>query len=142
MYTAAYLRGKPKRIASMFNTTYAPPPADDNAVSVVEFENDAIAVLETSFVSPYQANCFELLGTQGAITRVGRDDIKVRSSKFSDGWFTPDKLPNPLPDAIRMWIDAIEKGTDILFDSIRGTALTELLENAYISHNKQTIVKI
>lgn len=142
MYTAAYLLGKPKRIASIYNTTYAPAPADDNAVSVVEFEGNAIAVLETSFVSPFQANCFELLGTEGAIVQVG-NEVKVRSNqKCKDGWFIPDKLPSPLPMDMRLWLDGIEKGEPIPFDTQRGIALTELLENAYISHNEQRIVSI
>ena len=143
MYTAAYLLGKPKRIASMFNTNYCPAPADDNAVSVVEFEGGAIAVLETGFVSPYNGNFFELLGTEGAVTAVG-DQIKVRSNKFKDGWFIPDKsvMPDAKPIAVRQWLDGILYGKDILFDTAKGIALTELLENAYKSHNSQSIVKI
>ena len=142
MYTAAYLLGKPRRIASMFNTSYAPPNIDDNAVCVVEFDNKAIAVLETSFVSPYQANCFELLGTEGAIIQVG-DEVKVRSNKkFAEGWFTPDKLPPQQPVAIRQWLDGITVGAPIIFDVDMGIALTELLENAYISDREQKIVKI
>jgi predicted dehydrogenase len=141
MYTAAYLLGKPKRIASIFTTTYCPPPADDHAVSVVEFENSVIAVLETGFTSKYQAGCFELLGTEGAIVQVeGR--IKVRSNKFKDGWFTPDTLPSPLPPALRMWLDGIIDGKPIPFDTAKGIALTELLENAYISHKEGRIVSI
>lgn len=141
MYTAAYLLGKPKRITSVFNTNYCPPPAEDNAVSVVEFENKAIAVLETSFVSPYQANCFELLGTEGAVIQVG-NEIKVRTNKFEGGWYLPDEMPEALPIAMRMWLDGIEKGTPILFDTARGTALTQLLENAYIAHKEQRVVEI
>jgi predicted dehydrogenase len=143
MYTAAYLLGKPKRIASIFNTNYAPAPADDNAVSVVEFENNAIAVLETGFVSPYNGNFFELLGTEGAVTAVG-DQIKVRSNQFKDGWFIPDKnkLPDAQPIALRQWLDGILYGKPIPFDTAKGIALTELLENAYKSHETQTIVKI
>ena len=142
MYTAAYLLGKPRRIASIFNTNYTPPNVDDNSVSVVEFENKAIAVLETSFVSPYQAGCFELLGTEGAIVQVG-DEIKVRSNRlFADGWFIPDKLPKQQPIAIRQWLDGIIGGAPIVFDVDMGIALTELLENAYISDAGQKIVRI
>ena len=141
MYMASYLLGKPKRIASIFNNNYALHGVDDNAVSVVEFENKAIAVLETSFVSPFDANCFELLGTEGAVIRTG-NEIKVRSNKIKGGWFIPDKLPSPLPVAIRLWLDGIEKGTPIPFDLERGIALTELLENAYISDKEQRIVSI
>ncbi len=142
MYTAAYLLGKPARIASMFNTTYCPPPAEDNAVSVVEFTNKAIAVLETAFVSPFSANCFELLGTEGAVVAIG-NEVKIRSTKFDvTGWVTVDKLPETLPVAIDMWLESITNGTPILFGTDQGEALTELLENAYISHNEQRIVAI
>ena len=141
MYTASYLLGKPKRIVSMFNNNYAPEGVDDNSVSVVEFENKAIAVLETSFISQYNANCIELLGTEGAVVQFG-NEVKVRSNKFKDGWFTPDKLPSPLPVALRLWLDGIVKGSTIPFNTEMGIALTELLENAYISHNEQRIVAI
>ncbi|NLZ89892.1 MAG: Gfo/Idh/MocA family oxidoreductase [Clostridiales bacterium] len=140
MYTAAYLLGKPVRIASMFNNSYALNGVDDNAVSVVEFENKAIAVLETSFVSPYQANCFELLGTKGAIVQVG-NVIRIHAERFGKGWFTPDTLPAVLPPAIRVWLDGIIKGTPIPYDLERGIALTELLEQAYVSDREQKIVK-
>jgi len=142
MYTAAYLLGKPRRIASMFNNNCAPPKVDDNSVCVVEFENKAIAVLETSFVSPYQANCFELLGSEGAIVQIG-NEIKVRSDKkLAEGWFIPDKMPETQPAAIRQWLDGIICGTPITFDIDMGIALTELLENAYISDSDQKIVYI
>lgn len=142
MYTAAYLLGKPNRIASIFNTNHCPAPAEDNAVSVVEFENNAIAVLETSFVSPYQANCFELLGTEGAIIQVD-GMVKIRSDKFEQqGWLIPDKMPEAKPVAMRLWLNGILNGDDIPFGTQKGIALTELLENAYRSHKEQRIVKI
>ena len=144
MYMAAYLLGKPKRITSMFTTTYCPPPADDNAVSVVEFENKVIAVLETSFVRPYLKSSFEIIGTEGAIARYEDNVIKVRSNKIPGGWFIPDAktLPSPLPIPIRIWLDGIVEGKPIPFDLAKGIALTELLENAQIAHNEQRIVTI
>ena len=141
MYTASYLLGKPTRIASVFNNTVAPPPGEDNAVSVVEFEGGAIAVLETGFISPYHGDAFELLGTEGAIVRTG-DKIKMKTNKFDGGWYLPAKLPDPRPAAIRQWLDGIQAGTPIPFDTARGIVLTELLENAYRSHEEQRIVAI
>ena len=141
MYTAAWLLGKPRRVASMFNSTHAPQPVDDNAVSVVEFENNAIAVLETAFVSPWQANCFELLGTKGALIQID-GEVRIRSTSFDvEGWVIPDKLPSPLPMTMDMWFDAIENGSPIPFDTERGEALTELLEQAYVSDKEQRIVR-
>ena len=141
MYLASYLLGKPARIASMFNNTCAPNGVDDNAVSVVEFENKAIAVLETSFIAPHHGESFELLGSLGAIVQV-EGKIKMRTSQIRDGWFTPDRLPEQQPSAIRQWLDGIEKGTPISFDLEKAIALTELLENAYKSDCEQRIVPI
>jgi len=141
MYTAAYLLGKPKRISSMFNNSFAKQNVDDNAVTVIEFENKAIAVVETSFISPFNAGCFELLGTEGAIVSVN-NEVRVRSNKFNDGWFIPKKLPDALPPSIRIWLDGIVKGTPIPFDLDKGIALTELLENAYISDREQQVISI
>lgn len=142
MYTASYLLGPPSRIASVFNTNCSPPPGEDNAVSVVEFQNKAIAVLETAFVSPWSANCFELLGTEGAIVSVD-GQVKIRSKHYPvNGWVIPDKLPDATPMALRLWLDGIQKGTSIPFGTDRGEALTELLENAYRSHHEQAIISI
>jgi len=144
MYMAAHLLGKPKRIASVFTTTHCPPPADDNAVCVVEFENSAIAVLETSFVRRYLRRAFEIVGSEGAIVQLEDGSIKVRSNKIQDGWFIPDenKLPSPLPLPLRIWLDGIIEGKPIPFDTAKGIVLTELLESAYVSHREQRIVKI
>jgi predicted dehydrogenase len=133
--------GKPVRITSIFNNSFAPNGVDDNAVSVAEFENKAIAVMETSFISPFNANCFELLGTKGAIVQEGKE-IRMRTTEIKDGWFTPDKLPEQQPSAIRQWLDGIVKGTPIPFDLDRAIALTELQENAYKSDKEQKIIAV
>jgi len=145
MYQASWLLGKPKRISSTFTTTYCPPPSDDNAVSVVEFDNNVIAVLETSFVTSFLKTSFEIIGSEGAIARYEDRIIKIRSNKINkDGWLLIDekKLPSPLPMPLRMWLDGIIEGKPIPFDTARAIALTELLENAYLSHREQKIVKI
>ncbi len=141
MYMASYLLGKPARVASIFNNTCAPGGVDDNAVSVVEFENKAIAVLETSFIAPHHGESFELLGSLGAIVQVD-GKIKMRTSQLKDGWFTPDRLPEQQPSAIRQWLDSIEKGTPSPFGLDKAIALTELLENAYLSDSLQKIVSV
>lgn len=140
LYIASYLLGKPSRVASMFNNTVAPMGVDDNAVTVAEFENKAIAVLETSFISPYNGDFFELLGTRGAIVR-SEGRIRMRAEGHGDGWFEPE-LPPALPMAMRQFLDGIQKGTPILFDMERAIALTELLENAYLSDKEQAIIKV
>lgn len=142
LYTASYLLGQPRRIAAVFNNNFCPPPADDNAVALVEFADKAIAVLETSFISPWSADCFEVLGTEGAIIVID-GKLKIRSDSYPvKGWIIPDKLPDPRPAPLRQWLDGIASGKDIEYGTAQGEALTELLENAYRSHDLQKIVSI
>lgn len=141
MYVASHLLGKPVRITSMFNNSVAPGGVDDNAVSVVAFENQAIAVLETGFISPYNSDCFELLGTEGAIISV-KGQIKMRSKQVKEGWYIPDQLPAPLPPALRQWLDGILHDSPIPFDLDKALALTVLLENAYQADREQRIIPI
>jgi predicted dehydrogenase len=139
MYVAPFLLGKPSRVASIFNTTHA-PAGDDNAVSVVEFENKAIAVLETSFISPYDAGCFELLGTEGAVISIG-GEVKIRTRGNNAEWRTPDEMPDKGIYPLQMWLDGIIKGTPIIYDMEMAYNLTEMLELAYKSHDEETIAK-
>ncbi|MDI9498785.1 MAG: Gfo/Idh/MocA family oxidoreductase [Bacillota bacterium] len=140
MYTAAWLLGKPKRITSMFNNSYALNDVDDNAVSVVEFENGAIAVLETGFVTPWSGGCTELLGTEGALVMTD-GVVKLRSKKLGvDGWVIPAALPKPMKSTMALWFDGILNDSPIPFGTAEGEALTNLLEQAYVSDRDQTIV--
>lgn len=136
-YQASYLMGKPVRVTSMFNTICCPDTVEDNAVSVIEFENKAIAVVETGFVSPYSKSQVEIHGTSGSIIMNGNDVTLITK----DGKLTPN-LPEALPPALRQWLDSILYGKEILFDLDKAIALTELLENEYISDREQRIVKL
>ena len=50
MYLARWFLGEPKKITSIFNNV-TDRKVEDNATSVIEFENNAIAINETGFVS-------------------------------------------------------------------------------------------
>jgi hypothetical protein len=51
-------------------------------------------------------------------------------------------LPPPTETPLRLFLNGLIEGTAIPFDTERGIALTELLENAYLSDREQRIVKI
>ena len=70
MYLARWMLGAPKRIQSMFNDRTR-HPVEDNSVSTIEFANKAIAISETSLVSPMTPQIFEVYGTKGVILATG-----------------------------------------------------------------------
>lgn len=141
-YQASYLLGSPKRIASMFNTVCCPKTMEDNAVSVIEFENQAIAVLETGFVSPYSNSAVEILGTEGSIY-IENGKLRMYSKPSGvNGWMIPDDIPAPLPMPLRQFIDGILYDKEIAFGLEKAIALTQLLENEYKADAGQAIVEL
>ena len=139
MYLARWLLGKPTRIQSMFNNL-TPHPVEDNSVCTIEFENKAVAISETSLVSPMTPAILEVYGTKGVIMAVD-SSLRIRtedSMKYvKDGWVEIDKFPADLPAPIRQWIDSILYGKEVRFGLQEGRQLTELMENAYIADKEK-----
>ena len=145
MYLSRWLLGEPVRITSIFNN-YIDKPVEDNAVSVIEFKNKAIAINETGFVTSNSPFTMELHGTHGSLF-IGGSENKVRliSKKIDSqvsGWITPTQLPEPLPSAINQWVDGILNDGEIIFGLEDGIQLTELMEGAYKSHRENRIVEL
>lgn len=143
MYGVSYLCGKPKRITSIFNTI-TDREVEDNAVSVIEFQNKCVAVVETALVSFNSPFSFEIYGTQGTlIDREGQPLMfaSYKSDKSSNNLAPVINLPDALPSPITMFLDACTKNTPIVFDLEAAHNLTELLEMAYIAHKKKTVAR-
>lgn len=138
MYLARWMLGKPTRIQSMFNNL-TPHPVEDNSVCTIEFENKAIAISETSLVSPMTPAILEVYGTKGVIMAVDQDIrmITEESQKLvKGGWFTP-QIDKDLPMPLRQWIDSILYGKEVRFGLQEGRQLTELMEQAYVSDRER-----
>jgi len=145
MYLARWILGKPKRISSTFNQTTG-HEVEDNAVCVIEFETGAIGIVETSFVSTHSPGCLELYGTEGSMFVGGPEGgVRLISNKIDcavKGWIKPVDLPKALPSPLKMWVSGVVEGTPIPFGLVAGTELTELMENAYISHREGKQIEI
>ncbi len=143
-YQATYFLGKPKRVAAMFNDIVGNGDTEDNAVSVFEFENGALAILETGFVTPFSPWRLELMGTEGTLI-IEEKKVKIKSRKLPvQGWVEVEEseMPSPLAIPMRQWIDGITKGTPIIFDIKEAIPLSRMMDFAYRSHKNQTIVTI
>ncbi len=142
MYLSSWILGKPTRISSMFNNK-TPHPVEDNSVCTIEFENGAIAISETSLVSPMTPVMMEIYGTKGVILCVD-DDVRIKTAetveKVEGGWVKP-RLPEALPHPVRQWMDGVLYGKEIRFGTKEARALTQLMEGAYISDREQRVYK-
>ena len=144
MYQLAALCGKPKRISALFNSPLG-SKVDENAVSIIEFENGIIGISETGFDSFSSPHRIEVYGTEGTIIEQDwKLSIRTReSSETCEGFYEPkaeDNDASPIEKFINACIDGT--GTPDGLDLDAAIALTQLLENAYISDRTNTTVTL
>lgn len=132
MYTLRWLLGKPVSIVSQF-TEITGRGVEDNAVSVIEFENGAIGVSETGFVTSGLGYIAEVHGTLGAL--MIHNGILEYSCSETGGALTVKKdLPAAAPSPIDGWIDACCGGGEAPCGIDEAVMLTRLMTGAYTSY--------
>ena len=141
MYLCRWLLGQPKRIVSVFNTVTG-RAVDDNTVSVIEFDNGAIAVNETSFTGFGGAYSLEIDGTEGGYRMLSPGEGgQVRSKHLGgSGWQQPVELPKALAKPVDQWITGCVDGGSIEFGLDDAIQLTELMEAAYVADDENRSV--
>lgn len=141
IYLSRWLLGQPKRIVSVFNTVTG-RAVDDNTVSVIEFDNGAIAVNETSFSGFGGAYSLEIDGTEGGYRMLSPGEgVQVRSKHLvGTGWQQPVELPKALAKPVDQWIAGCVHGGPIEFGLDDAIQLTELMEAAYVADDENRSV--
>jgi len=139
MYLSRWLLGTPVRCTSIFNTLTG-RAVEDNAVSVIEFENSAVAINETSFVSWGGAYSVELDGTRGGLQMSSPRNVRARSG--DDKAWRPAEVPQDESLPIARWIDSIRGAGPVDFgmgiDEAYG--LSEMMHAAYRSHRERRAI--
>ncbi len=134
MYLLSWFMGKPRNITSTF-TNVTDRAVEDNAVSVIEFDNGAIGVSETGFVSKNYPYMIEISGTLGGAMIVG-NTVTYCNESTNNEWVTAVDVPINEASPINQWIDCVVSGGKSPFDTNDAFLLTQLMEGAYISHEK------
>ena len=142
MYTLPWLLGKPITVQSLFSNV-TDRGVEDNAVSLIEFDQGAIGVSETGFVSVDNPYTLEISGTQGCLY-IRDQQLMVSSAKTNHQWTQVTDLPAANPSPLRYFADACMHKTTIPaylgIDS--AVELSRLMQAAYLSQttgNKQRV---
>lgn len=131
MYLLSWLLGTPKTIQSTF-TDITGRGVEDNAVSVIEFDNGCIGVSETGFVSVYTPESLEVSGTTG--TLLIRNDVMYANAETEGKWVTVEELPESLPSPLVLWANG-QENVGVNFGIEESILLTRMMEAAYKSQN-------
>lgn len=145
MYLTRWLMGKPDKVYSAF-TNMTGHEVEDNAVSVFKYENGAVAIAETGFMTPASPFSMEIYGTKGSLLIDGKDQGVLQSGKLADtnppvsGWLKVGSMPKAIRSAVNQWLDAIEFDQPVEFGIQEAVELTEMMDRAYASHEAKTEV--
>jgi predicted dehydrogenase len=138
MYLLNWLLGEPKSVQSVF-TDVTNRGVEDNAVSLIEFDNGVIGVSETGFVSVYTPATLEVSGTKG--TLLIRDGVWYATEE-TEGKMVEAKLPESLPSPVVQWASGEYNKAGVTFGIDDAITLTKMMEAAYkstLSGKKETV---
>ena len=134
MYLIHWILGLPKRAKSVFTISCESEAVakkncdkvEDNAVTVMEYENGAIAVNETGFVSGYSPSVLEVFGEEGYVKVMDTSVCKCTSATGGKeiSVVTGEGLPIPI---VQFLTGDVLDGCGIT----EGIALTKMMELAY-----------
>lgn len=127
MYILNWIMGEPISVASAF-THVKVESVEDNAVTIITYENGGIGVSETAFVAENNPFELEIVGSKGTILSGGFMDKTCYN--VGDGWVFPS-LPKALPSPMDMWINGILNDEPIPYGVDDAVALSKIMEMAY-----------
>ena len=129
MYLLLWLLGKPTHVSSAFTHT-TKKDVEDNAICLLKYENGALAVSETGFVSSNSPYSLEVFGEKASL-RATRDFVELfidGASKKIENW------PSPTSSPINLFVDGVLKGGPLPYNIDDAVALSEVMDAAYRSH--------
>ena len=134
MYMLLWILGKAESVSSTF-TEMSGRGVEDNAVSVIRFEDGAIGVSETGFMTWGDPLTLEVSGSDGYL--IIQDQSIRYHTRSSGGWIQPD-LARPGPHPIDYFVSSIvDNSENKLFSIDEAVSLTRLMSAAYRSHKSQ-----
>ena len=133
MYLCLYLLGEPKKVSSDF-TEMTGKGADDNCITVLEYENGAIATSETAFVSKRCPFSLEVNGTGGCIflSDLFGNDVFLNTDTGLRR-ISEEEIGASLPQPVPLFAECLHDGKEMPFTVEDAVALSRLMEAAYKS---------
>lgn len=129
-----WLMGEPKSAIAKINNFTGNYLIDDNSVSVVEFANKALGVIDVAWTHRSGPNLLELYGTEGSLV-AGHGEMHFETRKLSDEEKAAyiANAPAAPPEPMQQWINAILRDEPMTITLQDGRNLTELMQAFYLS---------
>lgn len=141
IYLLNRLAGKAQAVYSLFKSN-GESEVDDNSVLLLDYDNNTIGIIETSFVSNGSPFQLELYGTEGSLL-ISDDEVLLNSTHVNAGEPTvlgDRSLSYPAP--MVQWVSAIQTGVTPTISKEDIINLTIINQAAIMSHEEKRRVKL
>ncbi|RKP44811.1 gfo/Idh/MocA family oxidoreductase [Cohnella endophytica] len=141
MYLVRLFLGLPESVSANFGYVTG-KEVEDNAISILRYENGALGVVEAGFVNSHSPFSIELHGTEGSLLfGFPNEEAVVRSNKGSGQWERLE-IDSSLPAAFDQWVSHIEQNTDATDNVNLAVDLTRLMEASVRSASEGRPIRI
>ncbi|WJH34970.1 Gfo/Idh/MocA family oxidoreductase [Paenibacillus sp. CC-CFT747] len=146
MYLARLFLGLPESVQATFGYVTG-KEVEDNAVSVLNYSNGAIGVVEAGFVNSFSPFTIEIHGTEGSLL-YGTPESKIflRTKKLGEEkakeWQVDTELSENRPSAFSQWVDHIKNDTVATENIQLAVDLTKLMEASNLSAARGQAVRL
>lgn len=145
VYILPFLLGQPKRVSGMMTSPYG-TSSDENAIAVLEYENGALAVCETAFVTYGTPDLLEVYGTEGSVFIHGNRTLLSQKGLAELGVteIEPSQFPETEPSPALQFIEACVNRTaaPAKFGTAAALSMSRIMEAAYISQQSGAVVQL
>lgn len=138
-----WLMGEPKKVTAIINNFTENYAIDDNSVTVVEFANKAIGVIDVAWTHRSGPNMLEVFGTEGSFVS-GHGGLHLQSRKLSEEETKAyiENKPEAPPSPMVQWVNALIEDTPMTITIQDGRNLTELMQAAYMSSEEDKAIEL
>ncbi|OCT11635.1 oxidoreductase [Paenibacillus pectinilyticus] len=145
MYLNRLLLGLPVAVSASYGYVTG-REVEDNAVSLLQYENGALGIVEAGFVNAFSPFVIEVHGTAGSVLYSEHDGrILLRTSKLegaADQWQAYESLAEAKPTAFDQWVAHIQNGTKATENIGLAVDLTKLMEASNLSVSSKSQVRL
>jgi 1,5-anhydro-D-fructose reductase (1,5-anhydro-D-mannitol-forming) len=137
MYLTRLFLGLPDSVSANYGFVSG-MEVEDNAVTILNYKNGAVGIVEAGFVNDHSPFTIEIHGTKGSLF-YGTPEAKLlvrstQSREYSEGWVEISKLPPHRIGAFEQWVQHIQNGTTADENIDLAVDLTRLMQASNLSY--------
>ncbi len=145
MYLTRLFMGIPESVSAHYGYVLG-KEVEDNAVTILNYKNGGVGIVEAGFVNTHSPFTIEIHGTEGSLLYGTPEDkllIKsTRSSTYADDWTEITDLPPRRITAFEQWVLHIQNNTTADENISLAVDLTRLMEASNRSNTLKAPVRI